>query len=202
MEWMVSETSLDWGLAPQCSHPPLQTPPPLSRSFPRCFLPAQWMVTSDCKSVWAQRVHKGPCLFLLSVPLHIWWGRWVRFPSSQQFNSTHVESVREGIISKKTPSPQCPGWCSLALGRLPYAILLEVRVSDGSLAPGRCGRDSPKIPGVVRAWARPRLLIPKPASPFTCPEPHTIPHLAVPRFLAVGPFLMGPIFFFFTFKFF
>ena len=81
----------------------------------------------------------------------------------------------------------------MALGRLPYAILLEVRVSDGSLAPGRCGRDSPKIPGVVRAWARPRLLIPKPASPFTCPEPHTIPHLAVPRFLAVGPFLMGPI---------
>lgn len=154
MEWMVSETSLDWGLAPQCSHPPLQTPPPLSRSFPRCFLPAQWMVTSDCKSVWAQRVHKGPCLFLLSVPLHIWWGWWVRFPSSQQFNSTHVESVREGIISKKTPSPQCPGWCSLALGRLPYAILLEVRVSDGSLAPGRCGRDSPKIPGVVRAWGQ------------------------------------------------
>lgn len=131
MESMVSETTLDWGLAPQCSHPPLQFPPPLIRSFPRCFLPAQWMVTSDCKSLWAQRVHKGPCLFLLSVPLHIWWGWWVRFPSSQQFNSTHVESLREGIISKKT-NPQCPGWYSVALGRLPYAILLEVRVGDGS----------------------------------------------------------------------
>ena len=144
---MVSETALDWGLAPQCSHPPLQFPPPLSRSFPRCVLPAQWMVTSDCKSLWTQRVHKGPCLFLLSVPLHIWWSWWVRFPSSQQFNSTHVESLREGIISKKTPNPQCPGWCSVALGRLPYAILLEVRVGDGSLSSWALWQGFTKDPG-------------------------------------------------------
>ena len=52
---------------------------------------------------------------------------------------------------------------------------------------------------MVRVWARPRLLIPKPASPFTCPEPHTISHLAVPRFLAVGPsFSWLPFFFFFS----